>query len=291
MARKRRTGHRPRRAREAVTSRGPIRLWALSVALIALAVGAVWAERAGTAPQAAQTEVGTPPVVRTLRVEVVRTLPHDQDAYTQGLVWWNNQLFESAGRRDRSSLRRLDPRTGEVQQRYEVAPEYWAEGLALVDDRLFQITYTLEQALTYDRDSFTPGETLGYDGEGWGLCYDGTRLVMSDGTDRLTFRDPTTFDAIGHQTVRLRGQPLRNLNELECADGTVYANVHTRNFLVRIDPATGRVTDYIDASGLLSDEARRGTDYLNGMAYDPTAGTFYLTGKLWPTMFEVRFIE
>ena len=104
-------------------------------------------------------------------------------------------------------------------------------------------------------------------------------------------RDPMTFDVIGHQTVRLRGQPLRNLNELECVDGAVYANVHTRNFLVRIDPATGRVTDYIDASGLLSDEARRGTDYLNGIAYDPTAGTFYLTGKLWPTMFEVRFIE
>ena len=266
-------------------------MWALSVALVALAVGAVWAGWEGTTPHAAQTGVGTPPVVRTLRVEVVRTLPHDQDAYTQGLVWWNNQLFESAGRRDGSSLRRLDPLTGEVQQRYEVAPEYWAEGLALVDDRLFQITYTLGRVLTYDRDSFSPGDTFRYDGEGWGLCYDGTRLVMSDGTERLTFRDPTTFDVIGHQTVRLCGQPLRNLNELECVDGAVYANVHTRNFLVRIDPATGRVTDYIDASGLLSDEARRGTDYLNGIAYDPTARTFYLTGKLWPTMFEVRFIE
>jgi glutamine cyclotransferase len=202
-------------------------LWALSVALVALAVGAVWAGWEGTTPHAAQTGVGTPPVVRTLRVEVVRTLPHDQDAYTQGLVWWNNQLFESAGRRDRSSLRRLDPLTGEVQQRYEVAPEYWAEGLALVDDRLFQITYTLGRVLTYDRDSFSPGDTFRYDGEGWGLCYDGTRLVMSDGTERLTFRDPTTFDVIGHQTVRLRGQPLRNLNELECVDGAVYANVHT----------------------------------------------------------------
>jgi glutamine cyclotransferase len=291
MARTRRTGHRPTRARDGAAPREPVRFWAVSVALVVLMIAAVWTLGGGSASQAAQTEVGTPPAVRTLRVDVVRTLPHDQDAYTQGLVWWNNQLFESAGRRDQSSLRRLDLRTGEVQQRQEVAPEYWAEGLALVDDRLFQITYTLERALTYDRDSFTPGETFRYDGEGWGLCYDGTRLVMSDGTDRLTFRDPTTFDAIGHQTVRLRGQPLRNLNELECVDGAVYANVHTRNFLVRIDPATGRVTDYIDASGLLSDEARRGTDYLNGMAYDPTAGTFYLTGKLWPTMFEVRFIE
>lgn len=185
----------------------------------------------------------------------------------------------------------MDPRTGELTQRYEVAPEYWAEGLALVGDRFFQLIHTLERALTYDRDSFAPGETFRYDGEGWGLCYDGSRLVMSDGTEQLTFRDPTTFEAIGHQTVRLRVQPLSNLNELECVDGAVYANVHTQDFLVRIDPATGRVTDYIDASRLLSREERRGTDFLNGMAYDPTAGTFYLTGKLWPRMFEVRFTE
>lgn len=114
---------------------------------------------------------------------------------------------------------------------------------------------------------------------------------MSNGSDRLTFRDPTTFESIGEQSVRLRGQPLRNLNELECVDGAGYANVHGEEFLVRIDPATGRVTDYIDASGLLSNAERVGIDLFNGIACHPTAETFYITGKLWPKMFEVRFVE
>ncbi|HCE04402.1 MAG TPA: glutaminyl-peptide cyclotransferase [Acidobacteria bacterium] len=260
-------------------------------ALAAVALSAVLIWRVEPSPQAAQAESGAQPFVRSLRVDVLRELPHERDAYTQGLVWWNDRLFESAGLRQASTLRRLDPQTGQVQQRLDVAPEYWAEGLALVDDRLFQITYTRERAFTYDRDSFAPGETFSYDGEGWGLCYDGTRLVMSNGSDRLTFRDPTTFESIGEQSVRLRGQPLRNLNELECVDGAVYANVHGEEFLVRIDPATGRVTDYIDASGLLSDAERVGIDLFNGIACHPTAETFYITGKLWPKMFEVRFVE
>ena len=174
-----------------------------------VACAAVWIGRVGQTPQAAQTESGAQPFVRSLRVDVLRELPHERDAYTQGLVWWNDRLFESAGLRQASTLRRLDPQTGQVRQRMDVAPEYWAEGLALVDDRLVQITYTKERAFTYDRDSFAPGETFSYDGEGWGLCYDGTRLVMSNGSDRLTFRDPTTFESIGEQAVRLRGQPLR----------------------------------------------------------------------------------
>ena len=251
---------------------------------------------AGAAPE-------SQPVVRSLRVDVLRELSHERDAYIQGLVWWNDQLFESTGRKGESTVRRLDPRTGRVEQRIDLPDEYFGEGLALVDHRLIMLTWTAGRAFTYDRDSFELGEIFRYQGEGWGLCYDGDRLVMSDGSDRLTFRDPDTFEPIGEQFVRLRGQPLRNLNELECVDGAVYANVWEDDFLVRIDPETGRVTDYIDAAGLLQGADRIGVnpdpatgaiqhpEVLNGIAYDPTAETFYITGKWWPKMFEVRFVE
>jgi len=269
------------------------------VAAIAIAVvGGVWMLRSASTSQASSANAGSAvleaesqPVVRSLRVDVLRELSHERDAYTQGLVWWNGQLFESAGRYGESTLRRLDPQTGRVEQRIDVSAEYFGEGLALVDRRLIMLTWTAERAFTYDRDSFELGESFRYRGEGWGLCYDGRRLVMSDGSDRLTFRDPDTFEPIGEQRVRLRGQPLRDLNELECVDGAVYANVWEEDFLVRIDPETGRVTHYIDATGLLQGEDRIGAEVLNGIAYDPTAETFYITGKWWPKMFEVRFVD
>ena len=273
------------------------RPWVVAVVAVAI-LGGLWAlrstptsraspARAAAAGAAAESQS----VVRSLRVDVLRELSHERDAYTQGLVWWKDQLFESTGRYGESTLRRLDPQTGRVEQRIGVPDQYFGEGLALVDRRLIMLTWTSERAFTYDRDSFELGETFSYQDEGWGLCYDGDRLVMSDGSDMLTFRDPDTFEQIGEQQVRLRGQPLRKLNELECVDGVVYANVWEEDFLVRIDPETGRVTDYIDATDLLQGEDRLGAEVLNGIAYDPTAETFYLTGKWWPKMFEVRFVE
>ena len=278
------------------TGRSP-RVWFVAAIAIVVA-GGVWMLRSASTSQASSASAGSAvseaesqPVVRSLRVDVLRELSHERDAYTQGLVWWNDQLFESAGRYGESTLRRLDPQTGSVEQRIDVSAEYFGEGLALVDRRLIMLTWTSERAFTYDRDSFELGESFRYQGEGWGLCYDGRRLVMSDGSDLLTFRDPDTFEPIGEQRVRLRGQPLRDLNELECVDGAVYANVWEEDFLVRIDPETGRVTHYIDATGLLQGEDRVGAEVLNGIAYDPTAETFYITGKWWPKMFEVRFVE
>lgn len=228
--------------------------------------------------------------VRMLRVDVLRELSHERDAYTQGLVWWDDQLFESTGRIGDSTLRRLDPQTGEVVQRIDIGQQYFGEGLALVDQRLIMLTWRDERAFTFDRDSFEALDTYRYQGEGWGLCLDGDRLVMSDGTDSLTFRDPVTFEPVGEQRVRLRGQPLPKLNELECVDGAVYANVWEDDFLVRIDPETGHVTDYIDAAGLLQGDDLFGSEVLNGIAYNPVAETFYITGKWWPKMFEVRFV-
>ena len=299
MGRKRRTKGTKRQAATAgrtTVGRSP-RVWAVAVLAGAVLVG-FWALRSAPASQASRASAasagaasGTQPVVRSLRVDVLRELSHERDAYTQGLVWWDDQLFESTGRYGDSTLRRLDPQTGRVEQRIGVPDQYFGEGLALVDRRLIMLTWTSERAFTYDRDSFELGETFPYQGEGWGLCHDGDRLVMSDGSDMLTFRDPDTFEQIGEQRVRLRGQPLRRLNELECVDGVIYANVWEEDFLVRIDPETGRVTDYIDATGLLQGEDRVGAEVLNGIAYDPTAETFYITGKWWPKMFEVRFVE
>ncbi len=302
MGRKRRTKHGPARGRApepAVPARSS-RVWVAAAVLLALGVGVLlW-----RSPPASQASPGEPaaeasapaaaapaPDVRLRRVEVLRELPHERDAYTQGLVWWNGVLFESTGREGESTLRRLDPRTGRVEQRIDIPAQYFGEGLSLVDRRLIMLTWRAQRAFTYDRDSFELLDTFRYQGEGWGLCHDGGRLIMSDGSDRLTFRDPVTFAPIGGQRVRLRGQPLHELNELECVDGAVYANVWQTDFIVRIDPESGRVTDRIDAAGLLRGPDLLGAEVLNGIAYDPDADTFYITGKWWPKMFEVRFVE
>ena len=238
----------------------------------------------------AETPAAQPPaVVRSLAVRVHRELPHDTGAYTQGLLWWDGKLYESTGQYGRSDLRRLDPRTGAVEQRIDISPAYFGEGLARVGDRLVMLTWKAERAFVFGLERFDEQRTLRYEGEGWGLCNDGRRLVMSNGSDRLTFRDPRTFDVLGEVAVTLRGFPLTQLNELECVGGAVYANVYQTDFLVRIDPASGRVTHHVDASGLLTREEARGADVLNGIAFDPGAETFYVTGKLWPKMFEVTF--
>ena len=308
MGPKRRTKRAKRRAvGPARNNRGrSAQVWAISTALAAVVLGGVWTLRSvpttqaspGVAPSSAP--VATPqaqPVVRSLRVDVLREFSHERDAYTQGLVWWNDSLFESTGLERQSTLRRLDVQTGRVEQRLDLEAQYFGEGLALVDRRLVMLTLRAERAFTFDRASFEFGATYKYQGAGWGLCYDGARLVMSDGSDRLTFRDPETFEPVGEVRVRLRGQPLHKLNELECVDGLVYANVYQEDFLVRIDPETGWVTDDIDATGLIvATDLLPGQDrvydaVLNGIAYDPRAETFYITGKRWPKMFEVRFVE
>ena len=231
------------------------------------------------------------PVLQSLHVEILRTLPHDTTAYTQGLLWRDGWLYESTGQRGESTLRRVDPRTGNVMQMVDIPAVFWGEGLALVDDRLFMLTYEAEQGFVYDVDTFETLSTFEYGGEGWGLCYDGRRLVMSNGSDTLTFRDAETFEETGAVTVTMRGQPRTQLNELECVNDVVYANIFQYDYIVIIDPSSGRVTHQIDASGLLTNEESLGADVLNGVAYDPQADTFYITGKHWPKMFEVRFVE
>ncbi|MFN8422649.1 MAG: glutaminyl-peptide cyclotransferase [Anaerolineae bacterium] len=224
---------------------------------------------------------------------VLEAYPHDPEAFTQGLLLDDGKLYESTGLEGRSTLREVDPATGKVLRRHDLPADVFAEGLALVDDRLVQLSWQEQRAFVYDERTFTSDPEFAYAGEGWGLCYDGRRLVMSNGSDRLTFRDPATFEVQGDVGVTLGGQPLRMLNELECVDGQVYANVWQTNEIVAIDPASGRVTASVDASNLWTQMADRDPalpiDVLNGIAYDPADRTFLVTGKLWPKLFRVRF--
>jgi glutaminyl-peptide cyclotransferase len=225
-----------------------------------------------------------------LALKVLEVRPHDPEAFTQGLLLDHGTMFESTGLNGKSSLREVDPKTGTVKRKVDVPRQLFAEGLALVGDRLIQLTWQEGKALVYDRASFRKTGELAYQGEGWGLCWDGTRLVMSDGSDRLTFRDPKTFAVLGSVAVTVGGRPAYQLNELECVDGVVYANVWQTDDILRIDPRDGRVTAVVDASGLLTREERLKTDVLNGIAWDPESRTFLLTGKLWPKLFQVRLV-
>lgn len=255
--------------------------------------------RAGQAPpERAPDAIAKPVEVEELIVEVVSSHPHDPLAFTQGLVWSDGVLYESTGQYGESTVRRVDPETGEVLARTGLPPDLFGEGLALVPGngagegggRLVQITWLEGVARIWTRD-LEPAGSHRYEGEGWGLCFDGGRLVMSDGSDALVFRDPETFEVTGRVSVTLRGRPLHRLNELECVDGAVWANVLGADHLVRIDPVTGRVTATADASGLLTAAEASAADVLNGIAYDPARRVFLITGKYWPRLFVVRFVS
>jgi glutaminyl-peptide cyclotransferase len=226
-----------------------------------------------------------------LRVHVVRSYPHDRRAFTQGLVFDNGKLFESTGQVGQSSLREVEIATGRVIRKVDVPPPIFGEGLALVGNQLIQLTWQNGRALVYDKHTFARTGEHAYKGEGWGLCTSGQELVMTDGSATLTFRRTRDFGVIRTVTVTLDGQPLPQVNELECVGPHVYANVWMRDLIVRIDPKSGRVTQRIDAPNLLSPIERQGIDVLNGIAYDPGDQTFLITGKLWPKLFRVRFVK
>jgi glutaminyl-peptide cyclotransferase len=223
---------------------------------------------------------------------VVAEYPHDPEAYTQGLVYVDGDLYEGTGQEGESTLRRVDLETGEVLRSRALDPDLFGEGIAVVGDRIYQLTWQERTGFVYDRRTFERLETFDYLGEGWGLTTDGERLIQSDGSDRLAFRDPATFAETGHVEVRAGDEPVRNLNELEWIDGEVWANVYRTDRIARIDPATGRVTGWIDLGGLLPAEDRVGREVgvLNGIAHDPATGRIFVTGKLWPKLFEIEVI-
>jgi glutamine cyclotransferase len=268
------------------------------MAALLVAAVVIWSLRSGApaavpAAQRPAAPATAPQPPERLKVKVLATRHHDPTAFTQGLLVHDGSLYESTGLYGSSSLREVDPISGEVKRKVDVPSEFFAEGLALVDDRLIQLTWKEQKALVHTLAGFAPAGDLRYEGEGWGLCWDGKRLVMTDGSDKLTFRDPTTFAFLGQVTVTRAdrmGEQVLNLNELECVDGVVYANVWQTDDILRIDPTDGRVTAVIDASGLLTPEERQRTDVLNGIAWDPQRRVFLITGKLWPKLFEVVFV-
>lgn len=225
----------------------------------------------------------------SVRPVVLGEVPHDPSAFTQGLELapGGGALYEGTGLEGRSQLRELDPATGAVRRAVPVPNDWFGEGITVSGDRIWQLTWTDGVALEWDRATFRLLRTVPMDGEGWGLCRDGDRLVRSDGSARLRFHDASTFAETGGVDVTENGAPVPDLNELECVGGHVWANVWRSDRLVRIDPSSGEVTASVDASGLLTPQQRQGADVLNGIA--ALGGDEYLlTGKLWPTMFRVR---
>lgn len=226
-------------------------------------------------------------------VEILRILPHDPGAYTQGLLLHEGRLFESTGTYGGSSLREVDLETGEVLRLHALPEELFGEGLARIGDRLVQITWREGVALVYDLSTFEVVDTFSYEGNGWGLCHDGASLWMTTGGSMLVERDPATFEVRRRVPVTLGDRPLYEVNELACVGEHIYGNVFQSDRIVRIDKATGEVLAEIDAAPLNPQSGRPVGDpeaVLNGIAWDPATNTFYLTGKRWPTLFQVRFV-
>ncbi len=230
------------------------------------------------------------PAVEELLPRVVRKYPHAAGAFTQGLIWHEGVMYESTGQYGQSSLRKVRLEDGKVLAQRKLEAKVFGEGLSLVGERLIQLTWRSGLALVADLATLEELETLRYDGEGWGLCYDGTELVMSNGSSILEFRDPESMALLREVRVLKNGRPVQKLNELECVGSEIYANIWQRNEIIRIDPKTGQVTATIDASGLLSRIEAMRADVLNGIAYKPESKTFLLTGKLWPHVFEVELV-
>ncbi len=219
--------------------------------------------------------------------DVVARLPHDSNAYTQGLVWADSVLFESTGIYGHSDVRRVDLRTGRVLASRPLGGDRFGEGLALLNGRLYQLTWESGVAYTYDAATLAPRDSFTYAGEGWGLATDGTSLIMSDGSDSLRIISPADFKVQKVVHVTYNGGPLHKLNELEYVNGDVLANVYQSNWIVRIDPATGTVREVIDLAELYPNR-KPTAEVMNGIAVAPDSGQLLLTGKMWPVMFEVR---
>jgi glutamine cyclotransferase len=222
---------------------------------------------------------------------VVHTYPHDRQAFTQGLIYVGGHLYESTGLEGHSSLRMEDLATGRILQYKDAPGNYFAEGLTDWGNTLIQLTWQNHVALVYDRLSFRFLRAVPYNGEGWGLTHDSKELILSDGTSTLHFLDPTTLHELRRIAVKDRGVPVTQLNELEYVHGQIYANIWHTDRIARIAPATGRVLGFIDLAGLLPPDQRSSPEaVLNGIAWDPEHDRLFVTGKLWPKLFEIKII-
>jgi glutamine cyclotransferase len=252
--------------------------WLIAIAAVAIVAGlTAWAQRdAGGGPWS---------------FKVVAAYPHDPAAFTQGLAIDAGTLYEGTGQYGASSLRRVDLATGRVEKMRPLNPRYFGEGIAVLDGRIYQLTWQEQVGIVYDAATFEVLRTFSYAGEGWGLTHDGTHLILSDGTAVLRFYDPESFAVVRTVEAREGGRAIARLNELEYVNGEIWANIWYEDRIVRISPADGTVLGWIDLSSLYSRAARGPEAVLNGIAYDADSARLFVTGKNWPTLFEIKVVE
>jgi glutaminyl-peptide cyclotransferase len=237
----------------------------------------------------ATAEPTTNAIVPKYGYQIVNIWPHDSNAFTQGLILTDGKLLESTGEVGRSSLRSVDLQTGRVLKKVDVPAPYFAEGIALLNGKIYQLTWQHQLGFIYDAHTFDHVGQFNYTGEGWGLTTDGQSLILSDGTNRIRFLDPNNFRVTKTITVLDGGTPIDQLNELEYVQGSIYANVWHDNRIAIIDPQNGHVTAWIDLTGLMPEgELQDPEAVLNGIAYDQVNNKLYVTGKLWPRLFEIK---
>ena len=239
-------------------------------------------------PKPISPQNATPPAP-VYSYEVINTYHHDPDAFTQGLQFYKAELYESTGLNGRSSLRRVELKTGKVLQKIDIDNQYFAEGMTILGDKIYQLTYQTHIGFIYDLKTFQKIGSWQYEGEGWGLTTDGKELIMSNGSNKINYLDPTSLAITKTLEVFDEGYQVENLNELEYIKGEIYANIWQTDRVARIDPATGKVIGWVDLSGLLMPQERtEKVDVLNGIAYDEKEDRLFVTGKLWPKLFEIK---
>lgn len=276
-------------------------------ALVTLTSSRPTPTRSTPAVVATQAPTATPPVatlIPLIRVErapaptytyrVLAAYPHDPNAFTQGLQWFEGDLYEGTGLYGRSSLRRVDLATGTVLQLVDLPAQYFGEGITVLGDRIFQLTWQEQTGFIYDRETFAQIGEFSYATEGWGLTYDGEHLLMSDGSATIYRLDTDSLDVIDQFDVRDGDTPVVRLNELEMVGDELFANIWQTDRIARIDPVGGQVTGWIDLGGLLAQSPfpiSGPVDVLNGIAYDAATDRLWVTGKLWPALFEIELVE
>jgi glutamine cyclotransferase len=225
-----------------------------------------------------------------LEYKVLDSYNHDPKAFTQGLEIHANYLYEGTGLYGRSSLRKVDIQSGRVLTEIKLKSEYFGEGITILNNKIYQLSWKENTAFVYDLD-FNLLKKFSYQGEGWGLTNNGEQIIMSDGSQYLYYRDPETFEVLKKISVKNNKQPLKNLNELEYQNGFIYANIWQTDYIIKIDAQTGAAAAYLDLSGILSTDYQGEIDVLNGIAYDPEAQNFLITGKLWPKIYRIEIAD
>ncbi len=231
---------------------------------------------------------------------IVNVYPHDTSSYTEGLEWREGQLYESTGDsyyQGKSKLAKIELSTGKDMQKINLSKAYFGEGITILNGKIYMLTYREGKCFVFDQKTLKKIKEFDYSGEGWGMTNDGKYLIMDDGSNNLFYRDPETFKVVKSVGVTDNNGPVASINELEYVDGGIYANIWLTNYIIKIDPATGNVIGKADfsfvlnkyAPGALTDEQQSSSSVLNGIAYDPTGKRFFVTGKNWPKLFEVKF--